>query len=195
MRNGDALVLVDVQRDFCRGGALEVPDGDAVVAVLNRYIEGFKAAGLPIFATRDWHPRKTRHFKAFGGVWPPHCIQGSEGAMFHPQLGVYEGIVIVSTGTSPDEDGFSGFDGRSENGALLAELLRERNVQRLFVGGLATDYCVKATVVDGLKEGFNVVLIKDAVRGVDLKPGDSAAAIDVMIRAGATIHSGPPDEC
>ena len=193
MKKGDALLLVDVQNDFCRGGSLEVPDGDAVVPVLNRYIEAFKAAGLPIFATRDWHPARTSHFKAFGGIWPPHCVQGSDGAKFHPRLAMDQGIVVVSTGSAPDEDGFSGFDGRDINDAPLGELLRERNIQRLFVGGLATDYCVKATVVDALKQGFEVVLIKDAVRGVDLKAGDSDAAVDEMVRAGATLQAGSPD--
>ncbi len=193
MEKGDALVLIDVQKDFCRGGALEVPEGDQVVPVLNRYMEIFKAAHLPVFATRDWHPEKTSHFNTGGGVWPPHCIQESRGAEFHPDLVLFEEVVIVSSGTAPDEDGFSGFEARDVKGTLLGDLLHEKGVDRLFVGGLATDYCVRATVLDGLKQGFKVVLIKDAIRGVDLQPGDSQRAIEEMARLGAEIRTSPPE--
>ncbi|HEU4346032.1 MAG TPA: nicotinamidase [Candidatus Binatia bacterium] len=189
MEGKDALILVDVQNDFCPGGALAVKDGDQVVAVLNRYIERFTKAGLPIFATRDWHPERTTHFITGGGPWPPHCIQGSEGARFHPDLKLPHETVIVSAGMGSDEDGYSGFLGRDESGAKLADLLRRRGIDRIFVGGLATDYCVKHTVLDGLKQGFKVVLLEDAVRGVNLKPDDSERAIDEMARAGAQKQS------
>ena len=185
MQDKDALLIVDVQNDFCPGGALAVADGDKVVPVLNRYIEGFKKARLPIIATRDWHPEKTSHFETHGGVWPPHCIQGTTGAAFHPGLGLPDDVVIVSKGMASDEDSYSGFQGRDEKGTPLADLLLRRGVERLFVGGLATDYCVKFTVLDGLKEGFKVVLLQDAIRGVDLKPADSERALAEMIRAGA----------
>ena len=184
MEGKDALVIVDVQRDFCPGGALAVVEGDKVVPVLNRYIEKFKKAHLPIFATRDWHPEKTSHFNTCGGVWPPHCVQGSPGADFHPDLALPEDALVVSAGMAPDEDGYSGFLGIDANGVKLAGLLRQLDVERLYVGGLATDYCVKHTVLDGLKEGFKVVLIEGAVRGVNLQPGDSERAIAEMIRAG-----------
>ena len=186
----DALIIVDVQIDFCPGGALPVADGDKVVPAINRYIERFKKSDMPIFATRDWHPKKTSHFKAFGGVWPPHCIQGTKGAEFHPDLALPDGVVVISKGMAYDEDSYSGFQGTDEGGVGLADLLRQRGSERLFVGGLATDYCVRQTVLDGLKEGFKVVLLEDAIRGVDIRPGDSERALAEMIQAGAEKSSG-----
>jgi nicotinamidase/pyrazinamidase len=182
-----ALILVDVQNDFCPGGALAVKDGNQIVPVLNRYIDQFRKAGLPIFATRDWHPEKTTHFKSGGGPWPPHCIQGSKGAQFHPDLKLPADVLIVSAGMGADEDGYSGFLGIDDRGVKLVDLLRQRGIERIFVGGLATDYCVKHTVLDGLKEGFKVVLLTDSIRGVNLKPGDSEQAIAEMVQAGAEI--------
>ena len=190
MQGKDALLIIDVQNDFCPGGALPVADGDRVVPALNRYIERFERAKLPIFATRDWHPEKTRHFKAYGGLWPPHCIQGTKGAEFRTDLKLPESAVVVSAGMAPDEEGYSGFEGRDERGTELADLLRQRGVERIFVGGLATDYCVKHTVLDGLKHGFKIVLLEDAARGVNLKPGDAERAIAEMLRAGAEKISG-----
>jgi nicotinamidase/pyrazinamidase len=187
MQGKDALVLVDPQIDFCPGGALPVVDGDKIMPILNQYIEKFRRAGVPIFATRDWHPEKTSHFNTGGGPWPPHCIQGSKGAQFHPHLKLPLEAVIVSAGMGSDEDGYSGFLGRDDSGAQLADLLRQRGVERIFVGGLATDYCVKHTVIDGLKQGFKVVLLEDAVRGVNLRPGDSKQAIEEMVRSGAEV--------
>lgn len=187
MAGKDALIVVDVQSDFCPGGALAVKDGDQVVAVLNRYIDRFARAGLPIFATRDWHPEKTSHFNTDGGPWPPHCVQNSEGAQFHPDLKLPPETVIVSAGMGSDEDGYSGFLGRDDSGTKLAELLRQRGIKRIFVGGLATDYCVKHTVLDGLNQGFRVVVLTDSVRGVNLQPDDSERAIEEMRRAGAEI--------
>ncbi len=192
MQAHDALLLVDVQKDFCEGGKLAVPEGDQIVPVLNRYIEEFKAAHLPVFATRDWHPEQTVHFNTGGGVWPPHCIQGTAGAEFQPDLALFEDVVIISAGTRPDEQGFSGFEGKDGAGKPLLDLLHGQGVERLFVGGLATDYCVRSTVLDALRLGFRVVLIKDAIRGVDLKSGDSQRAIEEMIREGAVIKTGPP---
>jgi nicotinamidase/pyrazinamidase len=190
MPSKDALIVVDVQNDFCPGGALAVNDGDRVVPVLNRYIDRFVKAGLPIFPTRDWHPVKTSHFNTGGGPWPPHCIQGSKGAQFHPDLKLPPDAVVVSAGMGPDEDGYSGFLGINDSGVKLVDLLRQRDVERIFVGGLATDYCVKHTVLDGLRENFKVVLLTDAVRGVNLKPGDSQRAIEEMREAGAEIAAG-----
>jgi nicotinamidase/pyrazinamidase len=190
MSQRDALIVVDVQNDFCPGGALAVENGDEVVPVLNRYIERFVALRLPIFATRDWHPVKTTHFKAYGGVWPVHCVQGTHGADFHPDLKLTPEITIVSAGMAADEDGYSGFLGRDSSGRSLAALLRDRGVDRLLIGGLATDYCVKHTVLDGIQEGFQVMLIGDAVRGVNLNPGDSEQAIKEMSAAGAIVVRG-----
>lgn len=185
MKGKDVLVIVDVQNDFCPGGALAVSEGDLVVPVLNRYIKRFEEAKLPVIATRDWHPERTSHFNTCGGVWPPHCVRGTRGAEFHPGLALPKNAVIVSKGMGVDEDSYSGFQGADASGAPLADLLRQWGTKRLFVGGLATDYCVKQTVLDGLKEGFEVVLLEDAIRGVDLKPGDSGRAIAEMLRAGA----------
>jgi nicotinamidase/pyrazinamidase len=190
MSRTDALILVDVQNDFCPGGALAVERGDEVVPVLNRYIDRFVDLRLPIFATRDWHPAKTTHFKAYGGVWPVHCVQGTRGAEFHPDLKLTPEIIIVSAGMAADEDGYSGFLGRDSTGRSLAALLRDFAVDRLFVGGLATDYCVKHTVLDGIREGFELMLIGDAVRGVNLNPGDSEQAIQEMSAAGAIVVRG-----
>jgi nicotinamidase/pyrazinamidase len=184
MKGKDALLIIDVQNDFCPGGALAVADGDQVVPALNRYIEKFRRRKLPILATRDWHPAKTRHFKAFGGLWPPHCIQGSKGAEFRSDLQLPSDAVVVSAGMSPDEEGYSGFEGRDDRGIELADLLRHLGVERIYVGGLATDYCVKHTVLDAVKHGFQVVLLEDASRGVNLKPGDAERAVAEMVEAG-----------
>ena len=186
MQGKDALLIIDVQNDFCPGGALAVKDGDAVVPILNDYLAKFHAAGLPIVATRDWHPERTTHFKAFGGLWPAHCIQGTKGAEFHAQLAVPEDTVIISAGMGANEEGYSGFAGVDSKGAKLVDVLRRLGVERVFVGGLATDYCVKHTVLDALREGFKVVLIKDAVRGVNLEPHDAEHAVQEMLQAGAT---------
>src|SRR5262249_30242740 len=126
--NGCALIVVDIQNDFCAGGSLEVPDGDAVVPVLNGYAAALAAAGRPVFATRGWHPPQTRHFQAFGGVWPPHCVQGTHGAEFHPDLRLPAGAVVVSTGMGADEDGYSAFPSTLPDGRGLAEELRALGV-------------------------------------------------------------------
>jgi nicotinamidase/pyrazinamidase len=181
----DALVIVDVQNDFCPGGALGVPAGDEVVAPLNGYAERFARAGAPIFASRDWHPRRTKHFKELGGVWPPHCVQHSPGADFHPDLRLPAGTTIISKGMDPNEDAYSCFQASTAEGSAFRELLRERGVRRVLVGGLATDYCVKATVLDALHAGFEAVVLEDAVRAVDIRPGDGASALAEMRGAGA----------
>jgi nicotinamidase/pyrazinamidase len=185
----DALVVVDVQNDFCPGGALGVREGDQVVPLLNRYIARFREAGAPVFFTRDWHPPKTRHFKAYGGVWPPHCVQGTAGAAFHPGLEVPTEALVVSKGMDPDEDAYSAFQALDESGTPLPTVLRHKGVRRLYVGGLATDYCVKATAVDAARQGFDVVVLTDAVRAVELTPGDGARALAEMRDAGARFHT------
>jgi len=181
----DALVVVDVQNDFCPGGSLAVPDGDSVVPVLNRYAERFDARGAAIFASRDWHPSRTKHFAAYGGVWPPHCVQGTTGAALHPALALPARTQVVSKGMDPEEDAYSCFQARAEQGGDFASLLAAREIQRLFVGGLATDYCVKATALDALRAGLTVVVLQDAVRAVDVKPGDGARALAELAAAGA----------
>jgi nicotinamidase/pyrazinamidase len=176
----DALIIVDVQNDFCLGGALPVPEGDQVVPFLNDYITIFKKANAGIFATRDWHPPNHISFKAQGGPWPPHCVQNSEGAKFNPDLKLLSDTTIVSKATDPLKEAYSGFDGTE-----LAKTLKTQGVMRVFVGGLATDYCVKNTVLDACKLGFETVLLLDAIRGINAKPGDVAGAIDTMVKSGA----------
>jgi nicotinamidase/pyrazinamidase len=181
----DALVVVDVQNDFCPGGSLAVPDGDSVVPVLNRYAERFDAQGAAVFASRDWHPPRTKHFAAYGGIWPPHCVQGTAGAAPHPALVLPARTQVVSKGMDPEEDAYSCFQARAEQGGDFASLLAAREIQRLFVGGLATDYCVKATALDALRAGLTVVVLQDAVRAVDVTPGDGARALAELAAAGA----------
>ncbi len=179
---GDALVVVDVQRDFLPGGALGVADGDAVVPVLNDWIERFEAAGLPVVFSRDWHPADHCSFKARGGIWPAHCVAESPGAGFADDLDVPEGAVIVSKATGAADEAYSAFDGTD-----LGHTLARKGVKRVFVGGLATDYCVKATVEDALHAGLGVLLIAAAVRSVDVKPGDGERALASMRAAGADV--------
>ncbi len=178
-----ALVMVDPQNDFCPGGSLAVKDGDKVMSLLN----DLKKKVDLVVATRDWHPKITKHFKEFGGIWPPHCVQGTRGAEFHPDLDL-EDAVIFSKGTDPEDDaGYSGFDGVSALGTGLEEYLRLAGVDTLVVGGLATDYCVKETVLEGLKRGFKVVVAVDAIRAVDLEPGNGEKALKEMVEAGAVL--------
>lgn len=181
----DALVIVDVQNDFCPGGALAVAAGDAVVPVLNRYAERFARAGAAIYASRDWHPERTRHFAAWGGAWPPHCVQGTRGAEFQPGLALPPTTEVVSKGMDPDADAYSAFQAQTPSGKPFPEALAARGVRRLFVGGLATDYCVKATVLDALRHGFETFVLEDASRAVDVTPGDGDRALDEMRQAGA----------
>ncbi len=185
MPSTDALLIVDVQNDFCPDGALGVPAGDRVVAVVNEYAERFNRRRLPVFASRDWHPEETRHFRAMGGPWPAHCVAGTPGAAFHPDLRLPEGTVVMSKGTNPRDDGYSAFEATSEDGRGLSEALKARGVRRLYVAGLATDYCVRATVLDAIERGIEPVVLLDAIQGIDVEPGDEARALDEMMRAGA----------
>lgn len=177
-----ALIVVDVQNDFCPGGSLAVADGNEVVAPLNELIEEFLDRGEPVFKTRDWHPASAKHFKIHGGVWPVHCVQDTSGAEFHADLADDSRITIISKGVAEDADGYSAFDGTQ-----LAQLLRDQGVEELWVGGLATDYCVKHTVLDARREGFEVKALADAMRPVNLRPNDGAEAIAEMRAAGAEI--------
>jgi nicotinamidase/pyrazinamidase len=174
-----ALIAVDVQRDFRPGGSLGVPDGDAVVEPLLR-VAG--AVSLTV-ATRDLHPAGHASFVERGGPWPPHCVAGTAGAELEPSL-LDVADVVVSKGRDPERDAYSGFDGTG-----LTALLRARGVSRLLIGGLATDYCVRATVLDARREGFDVVVLEDAVRAVDVQPADGERALAEMRAAGATTLS------
>jgi len=176
----DALIIVDVQNDFCLGGALPVPNCDQVVPVLNDYLRIFRMARANVVATRDWHPPNHMSFKAQGGPWSPHCVQNTNGAKFHPDLKLPKHTIVVSKAINPLEENYSGFEG-----AELSNILRKQGVVRVFVGGLATDYCVKNTVLDALKIGFESVLLLDAIAGINAKSNDSAKAIAKMIKSGA----------
>jgi nicotinamidase/pyrazinamidase len=176
-----ALIVVDVQNDFCPGGALAVAHGDDVVVPLNNLIREFLERGEPVFKSRDWHPPNTKHFADFGGTWPVHCVQNTRGAEFHPDLIDDIHIRTISKGLG-DEDCYSAFDGTD-----LALQLQRLGVEEIWVGGLATDYCVKSTVLEGLKEGFQVKVIEDAIRPVEMQPGDGERALEEMRSAGAEI--------
>lgn len=178
--SGDALIIVDLQRDFLPGGALPVPHGDEVVPVVNAYIRLFRDKGLPIVATRDWHPPNHCSFREQGGSWPLHCVQGTSGAQFALGLELPPDVLIVSKATNFQEEAYSGFQGTD-----LHERLKSLGVRRLFVGGLATDYCVLSTVKDALALGYGVFLLKDAIRAVDAHPGDGDRAIEDMVSLGA----------
>ena len=175
-----ALIVVDVQRDFCPGGALPVRDGDKIIPAVNDLIRAFEDAGLPVFFTRDWHPRNHISFKANGGPWPPHCVQNTPGASFHPALAVPPDAKVIDKGTLQAEDAYSGFQGTD-----LSRQLNDLRVTQIFVGGLATDYCVKNTVLDGEAKGFDTYVITDCVKGVNLKRTDSATALRTMLSRGA----------
>ena len=183
-----ALLVVDVQRDFCVGGALAVPAGDQVVEVLNRVLATAHDRGLTCYATRDWHPANSQHFLPHG-PWPVHCVAGTAGARFHPDLRLPTDTVIVNKGTEIDGDGYSAFDGCLDagSGTVLADDLARRGVTHLVIGGLATDYCVRASVLDALTAGFDVTLLLDAVAAVDQTAGDGQRALDEMTAAGATL--------
>lgn len=177
---GRALIVVDVQRDFCPGGALPVARGDEVVKPLNNMTRLFGEEGSPVIFTRDWHPRNHCSFREFGGIWPPHCIQHTRGAEFHQALRVPKKSIIINKATNPKRDAYSGFQGTE-----LVEILMEGGVAEVFVGGLATDYCVKNTAIDALKNNFITHILTDCIRGVNVRPADSAAALREMVSGGA----------
>lgn len=178
----DALLIVDVQNDFLPGGALAVPGGDAVIEPLNAWIARFSVAGLPIVATRDWHPPDHCSFHAQGGPWPPHCVAGTAGAEFAARLALPPDAWRIDKATRRDQEAYSGFAGTD-----LDERLRAHGVDRLFVGGLATDYCVKNTVLDARALGYRVVVLAEAIRAVEVQAGDGERAIAEMQAAGAEI--------
>ena len=176
----DALLIVDVQNDFTEGGALAVPDGDAVIEPLNRLARHYDT----VFASRDWHPPDHMSFQDQGGPWPAHCVRGTRGAELNPAIDRTAIDEIVDAGTEPDVEGYSVFDGTD-----FEERLRSRGIDSLVVGGLATDFCVRASALDARERGFDVTVVEDAVRGIDVEPGDAERALDEMRAAGARIVS------
>jgi nicotinamidase/pyrazinamidase len=174
----EALIVVDVQNDFCPGGALAVADGDAVIAPVNRLAEQAPF----VVATRDWHPVDHRSFEVNGGIWPVHCIQNSPGAALHSDVDAGQIDVVIDTGWAPDRQGYSGFEDTG-----LEQLLRERGVDKVHVAGLALDYCVKETALDAKRAGFEVVVHRDATRSVEVQPGDADRAVQELIDAGVQV--------
>lgn len=180
-----ALLVTDVQNDFCPGGSLAVSGCPEIIPALNNYIKLFLSKGLMVFASRDWHPKKTNHFKAFGGKWPPHCIERTKGAKFHPALKLGKNVVILSKGMDPKKDSYSVFDAFDSDSKSFPEILNEFSVKELYVGGLATDYCIRQTTIDALINGFRVWVLIDAIRGIN--PFDSEIAVKTMMSKGAEI--------
>jgi nicotinamidase/pyrazinamidase len=179
LKDKRALVVVDLQRDFCPGGALAVKNGDEVVRPINSLVDGFEAAGQPVIFTRDWHPKDHCSFKPQGGTWPPHAVRDTPGAGFQPTLHVPQGATVISKGTERDSEAYSGFEGTG-----LSKRLKRMKVKDLYVSGLATDYCVKNTAMDAIREGFRVFIVTDCVKGVNLKRTASATAFRTMVGAG-----------
>jgi len=182
LTEADALIIVDVQNDFLPGGALAVAQGDEIIQPLNKYIEQFVIRNLCIVATRDWHPENHISFHSQGGVWPAHCIANTSGAEFSALLQLPDSSLTISKASQKHIDAYSGFENTD-----LKTLLRRRQVSRVFVGGLATDYCVMNTVLDALKLGFQVCLLLDAIRAVNIKPEDGQQAIHKMTKQGAMV--------
>ncbi len=186
-----ALVVVDVQNDFAdSNGSLYVRDGEAVISIINEELQAARGSGALVVYTQDWHPESTPHFEKDGGIWPVHCVQGTWGAELHPDLKVVGEVVRKGAG---GEDGYSGFtvrDPRSgeERSTGLEELLRRRGIERVVVAGLATDYCVKETAVDGAQKNFDTTVLTSAVRAVDLKAGDGERALQAVETAGGRLE-------
>jgi nicotinamidase/pyrazinamidase len=182
------LLVVDLQNDFCAGGALAVPNADRVVSALNQYLDEAVAHGVSIYASRDWHPLVSDHFKPYGGPWPVHCVKETEGARFHPGLRLPPTAIAITKGEDSTSPGYSAFEGHTPDGKPLLADVRERGIGELYVGGLATDYCVKHSVLDALSAGLQVTLLEDAIAGVDSE--DSARAILEMRRRGSRVMAG-----
>lgn len=189
MKKNSVLLIVDVQIDFCPGGALAVPEGDRIVPVINRCIDHFTNKGIPVIATRDWHPPQTSHFREFGGLWPVHCVQHTEGARFHPELRLPPEAIIVSKGMDPARDDYSAFRAEDSRGISLGPLLAELGARHIYIAGMATDYCVRESALEAVRQGLEITIISDAVKGVDLEKGDSERAMTEITAAGADVKS------
>ncbi len=181
-RQGDALLIIDMQRDFMPGGALPVPGADALIPTINRWVAFFSSHRWPVIATRDWHPRDHGSFAVQGGDWPVHCVQHSAGAGFAEGLKLPEDVIIIDKGVRAESSGYSAFEHTG-----LEDRLRKLGIRRLWVCGVATDYCVLASVLDALEHGLKVVLLSKAVKGVDVHAGDVDRALERMREADASI--------
>lgn len=180
-----ALLIVDMQNDFLPGGSLAVPGGLEIVPTINSYIRLFHGCNCPIFASRDWHPPTTSHFEENGGTWPAHCVQNTPGAAFHSGVQLPEETIVLSKGMDERNDNYSAFDGETGEGVRFATVLKDLGVAELFVCGVATDYCVKWSVLGSLERGYIVQVLVDAVRAVNRDYGDGARALEDMRAAGA----------
>jgi nicotinamidase/pyrazinamidase len=180
------LLVVDPQNDFMLGGSLPVPDGDSIIPVVNRLIELFNSNNAPVFISRDWHPADHCSFIGEGGKWPPHCVKDTEGALFHPDLILPESSEVIDKAVIKEPDAYSAFQDTG-----LANILKIRGLTDIYTCGLATDVCVRSTVLDGLRAGFKMYVIEDAARAVETNPGDGEKAICEMEAAGAVIIESP----
>ncbi len=185
MSRDSALILMDMQNDFCEGGVMPVPGADSLVPIINEYMIHFNDKDLAVFTARDWHEFKTKHFQEWGGLWPPHCLRGSNGAAFHPDLKFLSNTVVLTKGDRPDRDGHTLFEATDFTGNPVSETFRARGVKHLYICGIATDYGIMVSVLDALDRGMKVTLLIDAIKGVDATPGDSEQAIKDMIAKGA----------
>jgi len=176
MKANKALLVVDIQNDFCPGGALGVADGDQIIPTVNKYVDLFQGNQLPVFVSRDWHPENSKHFKESGGPWPPHCIQNSPGAEFHPDFKVPGKAIVLSKGTNPGLDGYSVFEAHDLDNKPFNQLLEDIEIEELYIAGIATDYCVKLTSLDAFKYGLKVNVLTDAIKGVDKADSQQAIA-------------------
>lgn len=182
-----ALILVDPQNDFFPGGALGVSEGDQIVPYLNRMIDHAVKLGWLIIFSRDWHTPITAHFKKYGGLWPEHCVQDTSGGEFHPDIHMPENYVLISKGMSDKDDGYSPFEGTDKDGNPLDQVLKNHGITTLYVAGLATDYCVKACVLDAQSLDYDTIVLEDAVRAVNIHPTDGYSAMLEMRAAFAHV--------
>jgi nicotinamidase/pyrazinamidase len=184
LNSSDALLVTDMQIDFLPGGALPIANADQLIPVINDYIKRFQDAKTHVLASRDWHPANHISFKEQGGPWPPHCVQNTGGAKFNPDLKLPKNTILISKATDPKREAYSAFDGTN-----LVDELQKASVKRLFLVGVATDYCVLNTVLDARKLGFETVVLMDGTLGIDVKLGDVDRAVEAMLKADAQIAS------
>ncbi len=182
-----ALLIVDVQRDFCRGGALPAAGCDRILPVINACLAEARELAMVIYASRDWHPAVTTHFRQYGGEWPPHCVQHSRGAAFHPRLHLPASAIIITKGDAPDRPGYSAFDGHTPDDQTFLVDLRRRQIDALYIAGLTTEYCVRQTTLDARREGLHTIVLTDAIASIDAHPGDADRALSEMTQAGAEL--------
>ncbi len=187
LASGDVLIITDMQNCFLPGGSLPVTEGDSIIGPLNAALDIFTGAGLPVIFTRDWHPPNHCSFRVRGGPWPPHCVRGTEDAAFSRKLHIPPQPVVISKAVEPDKEQYSAYFGHDAAGATMADNLRAIKPQRIFIGGVATEYCVFNTVLDMLKDGYNVYVFEDGVKPVEVNSGDGQAALETMEKRGARL--------